>query len=274
MHFAQRLILGLLWGLAAATPVAAHPLAPTEQAFLDYLDAVGAVELHRIRARSTASSDGTSPAGQRLRDERGRHSTPASPVVANARLDAADVRALAAMRRSLDSLDAEEPTAVGASRLCGRAAPRPRLRHAARGAGELLRRARQPAALRRPQHRSRHGPAAAARRRGARAAQGALRGVHPALGRAQRPQRGRQPLSPHDRAGRQRRRAAWLRDRCRGARDRGRARRRRTLAGAGAGSLARREPVAADRAVGLPVRQQRGQPAARGEDSGRNPWCR
>ena len=86
-----------------------------------------------------------------------------------------------------------------------------------------------------------------------RAAQGAVRRVRPALDGAQRPQRGRQPLSPHDRDGRGRRENARIGDRRRGARDRRRDGGGRALARAGAGGLARREPAGAGRALGLSV---------------------
>jgi hypothetical protein len=123
MHFAQRLTLGLVWGLAAATPAAtaaaaAHSMAATEQAILDYFDAVGAIGF--IESGAVGSFESRDLAGwTRLRDERRKSLEAGLAGLANAALDATDERALAAMRRSLESLDAAGAVAVGDEPACG-----------------------------------------------------------------------------------------------------------------------------------------------------------
>ena len=214
------LVLGAALSAAPADTPPNATVATAESAFLDYLDAVGAVGF--IESGGAKSFGGKDLAAWTTRlDAQRKQLDEAMSRIEPGKLDAADRDAVASMRRSVTELAADDTTAgvqVRTLRRCP--APRPRLRLAACSAGQLLRRARQSPAVRRRHDRSRHRAAIAARRRRPRAAQGPLRRLRAALDGAQWPRRSRQPVSAHDRDGRRRRTQEWLGNRRCGPRHR------------------------------------------------------
>ena len=102
---------------AVAAPSTASPVATTELAFLDYLDAVGGAafiesgKVDRFEGRDLA-------AWQRLAQERRDALGKGLAEVAASRLAAEDARAVEAMRRSLEALAADETTAGVREQTC------------------------------------------------------------------------------------------------------------------------------------------------------------
>ena len=109
---AIRLLIALLWILASAPAPADPPdtgrFAAAEQAFLDYLDAVGAAGHLESGAVDRYEGRGLED-WTHLRDQRRQRLDAALAGVAAERLSVDEARALAALRKSLDSVAATEP---------------------------------------------------------------------------------------------------------------------------------------------------------------------
>jgi hypothetical protein len=113
MHLLQRLTLVVAWGLAASAAPAAEPatasLAATELAFLDNLDAAGAIgfkESGAVERFETADL----AAWKRQREQRRQALDAGLHDLAAVRLGDEDARAVTAMRASLDARDASGAT--------------------------------------------------------------------------------------------------------------------------------------------------------------------
>ncbi len=114
------LLLCLASAPAAPGPQPAKHVAAAEQAFLDYLDARGAVGF--LESGKVDRFEGQQLAAWRQRlDERRRTLDAGLAAVSGAPLDPADARAVAAMRRSLEALDTEETTPGGREPQCAEA---------------------------------------------------------------------------------------------------------------------------------------------------------
>ena len=243
-------------------------MASAEGAFLDNLDAAGAVGYIESGGAVTYL-DKTLAAWTRLQDERRQRLDAALGHIAVERLGTDDKHAVDAMHKSLDSLDASITTSGARKPTCSDAQRRD-LDYASLRAALVSCYVEHGNQLRvcRSHDRSRHRAAIAARRRRSGAPQGALRCVPPTVACAERRQRNGQSVSPHDRNGRGRRAPARLANRRRRTCDRRPDRRRRALARADPGCVARRQPDRAHRALGLPLRQQRCESRVAGAHSG------
>ncbi len=257
-------LLSFLLAFGAAHAAPSSPLAPTEALFLEFLDARDAVAY--INSGHVDEWEGA-----KIDDWTARQLSRHQALLANiktlkpAELPPADAAALAAINITLGRLRRPEPRSrerAGRAHLRGPPRQVARLRRTLRRALRLLPRDRQQAQFRGRHHRSRRRARPLVRPRGSRAAQGAARRLPPAVGRAQRQQRARQPVPAADQARRGGRIDQRLRRRRRRARDRRVGRRRREVAGADPRGLARRQPAGADRALGLPLLGGRGRTAA------------
>ncbi len=111
------LLLATCTTVLAASPLPASPVATTELAFLDYLDAVGGIAF--IESGKVDRFDGRDLAAwQRLSNERRDVLDKGLAEVAESRLGADDARAVVAMRRSLESLAADETTSGVREQAC------------------------------------------------------------------------------------------------------------------------------------------------------------
>jgi hypothetical protein len=106
-----------LWLLAGPAGADSGRLAATEQAFLDYLDANGAVAYIESGAVDRFQGRGLA-AWKQLASERRTALGSGLAAVASARIGSADSAALAAMRRTLESLDADDTTAGVRAQTC------------------------------------------------------------------------------------------------------------------------------------------------------------
>jgi hypothetical protein len=115
------LLLATCTAALAAPPPPASPVAATELAFLEYLDAVGGVafiesgKVDRFEDRDLA-------AWRRLAQERRHALDKGLAEVAASRLTADDARAVEAMRKSLEALATDESTAGAREQTCKDAA--------------------------------------------------------------------------------------------------------------------------------------------------------
>ena len=117
-----RSLAALLLSLASAAVLAGAPderrVAAAERAFLDFLDAAGAVgyvgsgKLDRFEGKDLAS-------WRRLMEERRRLLSADLAGLASEELGAADARALEAMRRSLEGLEADASATAAREQVCG-----------------------------------------------------------------------------------------------------------------------------------------------------------
>ena len=111
------IVLLLAGSTALADTSERHPLAGPELAFLDYLDAVGAVGFIESGGTDRYEAKGLSD-WQRLLDERRRLMDAALARIQPERLAQADQRAVAAMHKTVDALDSDDTTSGARPHVC------------------------------------------------------------------------------------------------------------------------------------------------------------
>jgi hypothetical protein len=118
LHACAALALGLaLQGSANADPRADHAVTSAEGAYLDYLDAVGAVGFIESGG-AKALHERDLAAWKALQESRRRHLDAALARIQPARLSATDRDAVAAMRRTLADQEADDTTVGSRSSTC------------------------------------------------------------------------------------------------------------------------------------------------------------